>query len=116
MLGLLNNDLFSLILHTLNFRLMNCITVDILASVRNPIIYISVHSSVITEYTTICYVSPVQFHDSFVVCGQREREWELVRYKLKTGTILDRVVLRTAPEHAQEVFFNADLTISVSYK
>ena len=54
--------------------------------------------------------------DSFVVCGQRAGQWELLRHRLKDGAKLDRVALRTAPTHAQEVVLNAHLTIAVSYR
>ena len=90
-------------------------SINFIASVRNAIF--SVRSSPITEHTNICYVSPVQADDSFVVCGQRAGQgWWLVRHKLKDGAKLDRVALSTVPAHAQEVILNAHLTVAVSYR
>ena len=69
------------------------------------------------EYTNICYISRVQFDDSFVVCGQkRVGQWELVRHGLNDGAVLDRVDLRGVPAHAHEVILNAHLAIAVSYR
>ena len=76
----------------------------------------SAHHCLSTEYFDICYVSHVQVDGSFVVCGHKVGQSELVRLRLSDGATLDRVVLRGAPTHAQEVVLNAHLTIAVSYR
>ena len=71
------------------------------------IVFISVsrHHSLITEYKNICFVTQIQADDSFVVCGWREGQWELVGHRLPNGTRIDQVVLRGTRPQAQEVVF-----------